>query len=267
VTIIDKLADLVGLGPNGPKAIHTKQTNTITDARNDLRAMPESASKDFLTLALELAHRSESQIFQDVFALYALGRKTGGFFVEFGATNGLELSNSLMLERDWGWHGICAEPARGWHDQFRRNRPDTVLDTRCVWIKDGDSLKFTESTAGELSTISRFKDGDSHRKARRKGQEYDVKTVSLATLLQDHEAPQDFDFLSIDTEGSEFDILSHHDFSRFQPKTIAVEHNFRKDRRKIFDLLSAKGYRRVLAEVSRFDDWYIAPGVKSQGRL
>ncbi|MEA2989895.1 MAG: hypothetical protein QOG83_2606 [Alphaproteobacteria bacterium] len=42
--------------------------------------------------------------------LHETGRKTSGYFVEFGATDGSNLSNTYLLERDFGWHGILAEP-------------------------------------------------------------------------------------------------------------------------------------------------------------
>jgi hypothetical protein len=54
---------------------------------------------------------SQSQYKQDIFVLTQLGFKRNGYFAEFGATNGLELSNSYLLERQFGWSGILAEPA------------------------------------------------------------------------------------------------------------------------------------------------------------
>ena len=52
----------------------------------------------------------KSQIYQDIFVLYTLNWKRNGFFVEFGATNGFDLSNSYLLEKDFGWKGILCEP-------------------------------------------------------------------------------------------------------------------------------------------------------------
>ena len=64
------------------------------------------------------------------------------------------------------------------------------------------------------------------------------------------------DFLSIDTEGSEYEILSHFDFDHWNLRTIAVEHNGTEARQKIFELLTHHGYRRKWPEVSLCDDWY-----------
>jgi hypothetical protein len=71
------------------------------------------------------------------------------------------------------------------------------------------------------------------------------------------DAPNYIDFLSVDTEGSEYEILSKLDFSAWQFGLIAVEHNFRKERESIFELLRAAGYIRILSDVSKWDDWYV----------
>jgi hypothetical protein len=84
-----------------------------------------------------------------------------------------------------------------------------------------------------------------------------VKTVSLADLLIRHHAPAELDYLSIDTEGSEFEILRDFDFARYPFKVITCEHSFTPAREKIHALLTAAGYVRKYAKFSDFDDWYV----------
>jgi len=76
-------------------------------------------------------------------------------------------------------------------------------------------------------------------------------------MLEKNNAPSLIDYLSIDTEGSEFDILSSHDFSKYNFSVITVEHNYTEQREKIHQLLSKKGYLRKYKELSMQDDWYI----------
>ncbi len=66
------------------------------------------------------------------------------------------------------------------------------------------------------------------------------------------------DYLSIDTEGSEFDILNNLNFVKFKPSIITIEHNYDKlKRNKIFYLLKNNNYSRLFKSISGFDDWYI----------
>ncbi len=213
-----------------------------------LRAM----DRDKIGRCAELLDVSHSQIRQDIFALAELDFQTGGFFVEFGATNGVELNNTRLMESQFGWTGILGEPARGWHADLRRNRK-AIIDTRVVWKTSGEMVRFTETPRGTNSAISSFV-----KTSRRiRGTTYDVETVSLNDLLETHNAPRVIDYISVDTEGSEFDILNALDFDRWSFRVMSVEHAYEPQRQKILDLLTSKGYARVRADVSRFDDWYV----------
>lgn len=233
----------------------------LTRLRDEVLAEPNNDIRAFLTFALGKIGISNSQIFQDAFVLYVFGERKNGYFCDFGATNGISLSNSHALEKHYDWIGICAEPAKSWHDELRSNRPGSIIETDCVWSQTGKTLTFSEARSKELSTITAYTDSDDHAHRRKGAETYEVKTVSLNDMLERHGAPSDLDYLSIDTEGSELDILAAFDFTRHAPKIITVEHNYTENRQKIFDLLTAHGYSRVLAEVSLFDDWYLASGV------
>jgi hypothetical protein len=110
---------------------------------------------------------------------------------------------------------------------------------------------------GGLSTIDSFSASDEHRQSRKHGIKYSVKTISLEDLLDKHGAPKKIDYLSIDTEGSEFEILSSFDFDKYQFKVITVEYAVEPKREKLFELLTRYGYGRKLEKVSKFDDWYV----------
>jgi FkbM family methyltransferase len=206
---------------------------------------------------LQLVTLSKSQIRQDLFVLTATDFKRSGYFVEFGATDGYSLSNSYLLEKEFGWTGIVAEPARMWQQELRANRTANV-STACVWSETGSRIEFSEVSVPELSTANKYIGIDSHANSRKISKTYLVDTISLNDLLVEFDAPSVVDYLSIDTEGSEFLILSNLDFSKWKFQVITVEHNFTDQRMEINDLLTSHGYERVCPEVSQFDDWYLS---------
>lgn len=198
----------------------------------------------------------KSQLGQDIFVLCQLNFKKNGFFIEFGATDGIGISNTYVLEKEFGWRGILAEPAKVWHKSLRENR-NSIIDERCVWSKSNQKIDFRETDFHELSTIENYSSHDMHKSARKSGSVYQVDTVSLMDLLAEHNAPNEIDYLSIDTEGSEYEILKDFDFNKYKIKIITVEHNFTNMREKIFELLTSNGYKRIFIQVSEVDDWYI----------
>jgi FkbM family methyltransferase len=202
------------------------------------------------------ASQSKSQFMQDLFVLKTFSNKRDGYFVEFGATNGVDGSNTYLLESDYGWKGLLSEPARCWGSDLKRNRTARI-DTRCVWDRSGELINFDEVDAATLSTASVFSNSDVHSKARKNCVTYEVETVSLLDLLEQHNAPSVIDYLSIDTEGSEYKILAAFDFDRYNIGVITCEHNWSADREKIYALLLAKGYQRVHENLTDCDDWYV----------
>ncbi|AWM78508.1 FkbM family methyltransferase [Phenylobacterium parvum] len=210
----------------------------------------------FLQFCMDNAAWSHGQFLQDLWVAYETKMRTGGFFVEFGATDGIKFSNTRALETRLGWSGILAEPARIWYPALRRNRA-CFIDDRCVWTKTGETLVFNQPAIAAHSTIDAYSRGDSLAGTRAEGRRYEVTTVSLNDLLAHWNAPRRIDYLSIDTEGSELDILQALDFGAWEIRLITVEHNHTPKRREIHDFLVSKGYQRKFERLSNVDDWYV----------
>lgn len=203
---------------------------------------------------------------QDLWVCYELGEKRDGYFVEFGATNGVKNSNTWLLETKLGWKGILAEPNPFWHADLTANRT-AEIEKKCVSSRSGDSVTFitTNDTDAELSGIANFADADHFAETRSRGDRIQLETISLDDLLDKYQAPVLIDYLSIDTEGSEFEILSNYSF-RHKFNTISVESN-KKNGPLIEELLLSKGYKRVFENLSQWDSWYIAAGLRKDDRL
>ena len=196
-----------------------------------------------------------SQFGQDLFVLNELNFKKNGFFVEFGATNGINGSNTYLLENRFNWRGILAEPAKIFYNELNKNRK-CFIETNLVWKNSKSRLLFHEDFAGGLSTIKKFIDHDTQ--IRKKNKEYILETISLNDLLVKYNAPKIIDYLSIDTEGSEFNILNNFDFNKYKFRIITCEHNFTPNKNKIHKLLTKNGYvKKHSTLVSFVDDWYV----------
>jgi FkbM family methyltransferase len=203
---------------------------------------------------------SYSQIRQDLFVLFALGKEPG-YFVEFGACDGVYLSNTFLLETYYGWNGLLVEPSKHYNKVLRQKRT-AKIDELCVSDKSGDTVKFLEiPNLQGLSGIEQHAYYDAHTEIRKEiGVEYEVNTISLNDLLDKHNCPDLIDYISIDTEGSELSILQSYDFSR-KFKVISVEHNETFNRGPIEEIFRDNGYIQVLQEESKWDAWFLSKEV------
>ena len=139
------------------------------------------------------AARSRSSA--DAFVLAVLGEKTGGYFVEVGAGDGVNLSNTHLLETVLGWRGLLIEPNPLFHASIRRNRK-AALETRAAYSSGGNPSRswITRSCPPFLP----FKSRDGHDRSRpviesrrRRSTTSWRRTASRRDRL-----------LSVDTEGS-----------------------------------------------------------------
>lgn len=226
------------------------------DEYSDLR---NSSFFKFIGSCISHSYDTKSQNYQDVWALFESGFKRDGFFVDFGATDGLDGSNTYLLEKKYGWKGILAEPNSSWSEKLHANR-DCFISDLCVYATSGDTVEFLMTEDPTLSTVKGFEKLDEWVDERAKSKSVHVQTISLYDLLQKYDAPTDIDYLSIDTEGTEFGILNaffNTNQNRYNIKTITVEHNFTPMRNKLSQLLRDNGYIHKFPELSRWDDFYV----------
>jgi FkbM family methyltransferase len=167
----------------------------------------------------------------------------------------VNLSNTYLLERDFCWRGILAEPNPIWHADLKRNRRANI-DLRCVFKTTGERVKFAATRYPALGTILDFTAKDGHADARRDHMVIDVETVSLNDLLASHGAPRDIDYISIDTEGSELDILKHFDFSQWNVTLFSVEHNMTEQAGLLDQFMHEHGYARRYPSYTLLESWY-----------
>lgn len=204
-----------------------------------------------------LKKRAVSQLGQDIWVLKKTGFKKNGFFVEFGATDGVLLSNSWLLEKEFAWQGICAEPNPKFYEKLKINR-NCHVSPACITGQTGKKIEFIFADA--YGGSQEYADDDQHidKRAvyRAAGHVQTLTGISLNDFLEQHKAPREIDYLSIDTEGSEFEILEHFPLDKWIIRLLTVEHNFTHRRSDIRTLLEGYGYQCI---EKKWDDWFWRP--------
>jgi FkbM family methyltransferase len=193
---------------------------------------------------------SYSQAGQDEWVADLIGH--GGYFVDVGAYDGVSTSNTLMLERDFDWLGICIEPNTGVYVSLLANRSCITTD---VAASDHDGfVQFDGNVVGTGPPVA---------------------CRTLAVILEKAGAPSCIDYLSVDVEGHEMEVLRGMDFDRWDVQLITIEHNLYRDgpalKNAIYDHLTSRGFVRAAEDVGcrnpcpppayvgcAFEDWYIS---------
>lgn len=215
--------------------------------RERLKALWNLLLENIIDTNIEVLHSimmalktSPAERHQDIFAILLTRKFSNGFFVEFGACDGIEASNTYLLERDFGWTGILAEPGRVWQKKLLENRT-AMIDMRCVTASTGDLIDFNEGADPRVSSTD-----SSHKFLHQIKSSYTVQTVSLMDLLEKHGAPSHIDFLSIDIEGGELAALKGFDFEKYSFGFICIEqHDHLSGEEDILGILSSANYRSI----------------------
>lgn len=163
-----------------------------------------------------------------------------GVFVEVGAGNGCHLSNTYYLEKVRGWSGLLIEP-----DQRHKiiSRPKSKIERCAIGPRGTISLGLTEDPhcSGELR-----QEGAQDRGLNLVGK-LEVEQYPLSEILEKHKIKQ-IDLISIDTEGTELEVWSTLDQTRWKPTIVIMEINTwglpdRKD--EVVSVLTGQDYSLI----------------------
>jgi FkbM family methyltransferase len=152
-----------------------------------------------------------------------------GFCVDVGATDGIGGNNTYLFEKR-GWGCICIEPISAYYEQCKQNRKVAI---RCaVGEKAEEDKEFTVFTLNgdNYSAISGLKPDErlveSHKHLITNTQTIQVPVRTLTSILDEYYAPTNIDFISIDTENTELDVLKGMDFNKYKVRYLCIENNF-----------------------------------------
>lgn len=159
-----------------------------------------------------------SQIGQDKWVHSILGNKKNGFFIELGACDGLHLSNTLFFERELGWNGICIEPNDIYFEKLKINR-NCLKSNGLAYSEQDKVIDFSICDAASGVVDENIGPFTSKTTVVKK------TTTTLSNILDQFNAPSMIDYLSLDVEGQEYNILSTFPFNKYNFRCITVEHN------------------------------------------
>ena len=190
-------------------------------------------------------HQQDKYLYDNFFS-----KKEGkGFFVDIGAHDGVDISNTYFYEKTLGWDGICVEPMPERFKNLKQNR-NCLCINGCISDFEGvenfiifpeytDMLSGLEKTFDE--NIKNIVD-DKIKKNNHKSSVIQVNTFVLNDILKKNSI-KNIDFIDIDTEGSELIILKTIDFDAFNIDFFLVENN--KYDNSIKSFMKTKGYKLI----------------------
>lgn len=175
-------------------------------------------------------------------------RMRDGIFVEVGAFDGIRGSNSLFFEKFRGWRGLLIEASPLYFSWLEQNRPECVKERIAVAASEGEA-EFLEITEGMyMMSGLKFALPPDQRRAAEEGlfgrsDMLRVPTLPLADLLRKHDLVE-IDYISIDIEGGEMDVLSAFPFDEFDVDVWSVETSSDLQQRARFaELMEHNDYR------------------------
>ena len=204
-----------------------------------------------------------SQIGQDQWVNSILNGKKDGYFIELGACDGLIYSNTLYFEKYLNWNGICIEPNNNYYNDLNKNRKCHISHDL---VFSHENIEVDFSLCDAVSGIIDENIGPFTQKK----EVIKKKTTTLTKILNEFNAPNIIDYLSLDVEGQEYNILKTFNFEKYKFRCITVEHNAPhvgpQQQMLIRNLLESEGYKFIKGnddilnwKHDSIDDFYVFP--------
>jgi FkbM family methyltransferase len=182
---------------------------------------------------------------------YIFKGKQNGYFVEVGACTGIAHSQCYYFEKELNWDGIAVEPQKRFQDDLKKNRKNPCL--KCLTNKKEDMVLFSETLnlsdsalSGIKNTLINHEKIEPHKTGWRDNgyREYFVESTTLLDLLEEYNSPNLIDYLGMDCEGCEYDILEHYfnNNKKYLIKFVCLE----VGRNDIIDLMKKNDYIELI---------------------
>jgi len=185
-----------------------------------------------------------AQVAQDIIAYLFFKGKTCGFYVDIGANDGINGSTTFWAEQI-GWNGICVEPQKSTFERMKTVRTCALYNC-AVSNKSRENVAFIsfpnkDTRSGLADSMS-----ESHIEAAKQFSNMENNLVSTKTfgdIMADFPKIEFIDFLSIDTEGHEMQVLESIDFTKFKFGLITIE---TEDGSDVVRYVESNGYKKLM---------------------
>lgn len=192
---------------------------------------------------------SFSQFGEDVLVWKFFNNKTDGFFIEVGANAPVKFSQTWLLEKN-GWRGILVEPLPAKCEALRAARKNSRIFQVAVGAPEQrGETQFHVTTDDMFSSLHTRETGPA------KIETVPVQVMTLDELLADAGNPT-IDFLSIDVEGMELDVLRGFDIARHRPKLVLLEDHMKSQ--QLYRAMKKRGYK--LVKRTGVNNWFVPNG-------
>ena len=184
--------------------------------------------------------------------------KKEGFFLDLAATNGVMENNTFVLEFIFGWKGIAIEANDIFFNKLKKNRKCTCLNE--VVGENEKDVQFLE-TGGTGGIVGKNYDNNFEKRGKLlnklKAKIKTKKTKTLQKILDENNSPPVIDYLSLDVEGAETEILRNFDFKKYIFLSMTIERPTPELNKKLFD----NGY--IFVKNFKVDSFYVHKSVEN----
>jgi len=143
-----------------------------------------------------------------------------GFYIECGANDGVNQSNTWYFEKKLNWKGLLVEPIEDVFNELKKNRSEKNFFSQKALRPMNFNKKTVQLNLNINDTLTTRSSNDNIERKKIR-----VKSSNLNYLLNKIKAPRVIDFFSLDVEGDEFLVLKGINFKKYSFKYLLVECN------------------------------------------
>ncbi len=206
-------------------------------------------------------YRYYSQYGEDFLLWNFFDFKPKGFFIDIGAFDGIHLSNSYSFELI-GWQGICVEPHPYYFKLCHQNRPNsTCINSACGDNELQKAILHVDNTGlfSSLHTIGDEENITGHfgllKDIKIEIDTIEVDIIPLNSVLEKFQPEHPIDFVSIDVEGAELEVLRGFNIEKYKPRVVVIETNNEEFAKEINAYLQSVGY--IFARKTNANSLYV----------